>query len=64
MLTEKDKEWLKGRKWKIKDIELLEKELKENKVREPYFIRTIDNISVPLAEVKEYIKGEQCLHIF
>ena len=64
MLREKDKEWLRGRRWKTRDIELLEKELKANKVKEPYFIRTIENINVPLAEVKEYIKGEQCLNIF
>ena len=64
MLTEKDKEWLRGRKWKWKDIEILEKELKENRVKEPYFIRGIENIDLPLAEVKGYIKGEQCLHIF
>lgn len=64
MLTEKDKEWLRRQKWKTKDIEMLEKELKENKVKEPYFIRGTENINIPLAEVKEYIKGEQCLHIF
>ena len=64
MLTEEDKEWLRGRKWKSKDLELFEKELKENKVKEPFYIRTTQNINVPLAEVREYIKGEQCLHIF
>ena len=64
MLTERDKEWLRGRKWKIKDIEILEKALKGNRIKEPYYIRTIDNINVPLAEIREYIKGEQCLHIY
>lgn len=62
MLTERDKEWLRGRKWKGKDIEMFEKELKKNKVREPYYIRSLDGF-IPLAEVKQYIKGEQCLHI-
>lgn len=62
MLTERDKEWLRGRKWKGGDIEMFEKELKKNKVREPYYIRSLDGF-IPLAEVKQYIKGEQCLHI-
>ena len=62
MLTEKDKEWLRGQKWKIKDIEMFEEELRKHKVREPYFIRTLDGF-LPLAEVKKF-KGEQCLHIF
>ena len=62
MLTEKDKEWLRGRKWKLKDIEMFEKELKTNKVREPYFIRTLNGF-VKLAEVKKF-KGKQCLLIY
>ena len=63
MLTEKDKKWLRGKKWRIKDIELLEKELKTNKVREPYYIRSVEGKNLELAEVKKF-KGEQCLHIF
>lgn len=61
MLTNKDKAFLKSVNWKYKDIELLEKELKTNKVRTPYFIRTSDGF-VKVAEVKEFM-GEQCLKI-
>lgn len=61
MLTNKDKAFLKSVKWGCKDIKLLEKELKENKVRVPYFIRTLDGF-LKVAEVKKF-KGEQCLKI-
>ncbi|MCK4822476.1 hypothetical protein KA005_42320 [bacterium] len=62
MLTEKDKEWLRGQKWKMKDIEMFEEELKKHKVREPYVIRSSEGF-IPLAEVWR-VGGEQCLHIF
>jgi hypothetical protein len=60
MLTNKDKAWLKSRKWKNQSIELLEKELKRNEVRIPYFIRSKDG--TPLAEIHK-VGGKQCLKI-
>jgi hypothetical protein len=60
MLTDKDKAFLRSLKWKWKDIELFEKELKENKVRKPCFIRATDGKL--LAEVWK-VGSKQCLRI-
>ena len=61
MLTNKDKAFLSSLKWKWKDIEYLENDLKEGRIREPYFIRSVKG--EPLAEVWR-VGGKQCLHIF
>ena len=60
MLTTKDKVFLTSLKWRYKDIEFLENDLREGKIREPYFIRSVNG--KPMAKVLR-IGGKQCLHI-
>ena len=69
MLTDKDKAFLGSLNWKWKDIEYFENDLREGRIREPYFIRSAKG--KPLAEVykvKKEVRGslirEQCLNIF
>ena len=61
MLTNKDKAFLTSLNWKWKDIEYLENDLREGKIREPYFIRSVNG--KPMAKVSR-VGGKQCLRIF
>ena len=60
MLTNRDKAFLTSLNWKWKDIEYLENDLREGRIKEPYFIRSVKG--EPLAEVRR-VGREQCLCI-